>query len=75
MKIIIAATKTCPKLTSLEHELQNARLPYKVVYFEEHPEIFEKYHIKNSPSLIVDGKEVFIEMKEMLDKINELAKN
>lgn len=72
MEILIAATKTCPHRISLEHELQNAWLPYKVVYFEEHPELLEKYHIKHSPLLIVDGKVESIEMEEIRHKINEL---
>ena len=72
MEILIAATKACPNRSLLEHQLQNAWLPYQVVYFEEHPELLEKYHIKHSPLLIVDGKVESLEMKEIVDKINEL---
>ena len=72
MEILIAATKTCTQRIFLEHELYNAWLPYKVVYFEEHPELLEKYHIKHSPLLIVDGKIESIEMDGILHKINEL---
>lgn len=72
MEILIAATKTCTQRSFLEHQLQNAWLPFKVVYFEEHPELLKKYHIKHSPLLIVDGKVESIEMKEIVDKINEL---
>ncbi|TVZ28780.1 rhodanese-related sulfurtransferase [Gillisia sp. Hel_I_86] len=72
MEILIAVTKNCPHRTLLEHELQNAWLPYKVAYFEEHPELLEKYHVKHSPLLIVDGKVESIETKEILDIINEL---
>tara|TARA_R110002049_G_scaffold28324_4_gene97442 strand:- start:651 stop:1334 length:684 start_codon:yes stop_codon:yes gene_type:complete len=72
MEILIVTTKTCPHRSLLEHQLQNSWLPYKVVYFEEHPEILEKYHIKHSPLLIVDGKVESMEVKEIVDKINEL---
>lgn len=72
MEILIAATKVCTQRSFLEQQLQNAWLPYQVVYFEEHPELLEKYHIKHSPLLIVDGKVESIAMKEIVDKINEL---
>lgn len=50
---------------------QEAWLPYKVNYFEDHPEIFEKYQIKQSPLLIVDGKVASVGMPE-IDIINNL---
>lgn len=54
MEILIAVTKTCPNRIFLEHELQNAWLPYQLIYFEEHPELLEKYQLEHSPLLIVD---------------------
>jgi rhodanese-related sulfurtransferase/glutaredoxin len=71
MEIIIAATKTCQHRPSLEKVLQAAWLPYKVIYFEEHPEYFEKHHLKHSPLLLVDEKVESVGMPE-IDKINEL---
>ncbi|MGV8946282.1 MAG: rhodanese-like domain-containing protein [Lutibacter sp.] len=65
MKILIAATKTCSHRPLLENLLQEAWLPYKVNYFEDHPEIFEKYQIKQSPLLIVDGKVASVGMPEI----------
>jgi len=56
MEILIAATKTCQHRPALEKVLQDARLPYKVIYFEDHPELLERYHLKHSPLLIVDEK-------------------
>jgi predicted thioredoxin/glutaredoxin len=56
MEIIIAATKTCNHRPLLEKELQAAGLPYEVKYFEEHPEIIEKFKLTTSPLLIVDGE-------------------
>ena len=65
MKILIAATKTCSHRPLLEKVLQEAWLPYKVNYFENHPEIFEKYELKHSPLLIVDGKVASVGMPEI----------
>lgn len=64
MEIIIAATKSCNHRPLLEKELKNAGLHYKVMYFEEHPEIFEKYELKTSPLLIVDDELVSAGMPE-----------
>lgn len=71
MEILIAATKTCQHRPLLENMLRNAWLPYKLIYFEDHPELLEKYHLKHSPLLIVDEKVESLGMPEM-DKINEL---
>ncbi|MBK5193759.1 MAG: hypothetical protein JJE07_11215, partial [Flavobacteriaceae bacterium] len=71
MEIIIAATKTCLHRPLLEKILQDAWLPYKVFYFENHPELIKKYKLKHSPLLIVDEKVEFIGMPEM-NQITEL---
>jgi|GEM_PF-260653 len=60
MKIIIAATKTCNHRPILEEQLQDAGLPYEVMFFENHPEMIEKYHLKTSPLLIVNDKVVSV---------------
>lgn len=49
MEIIIAATKSCNHRPILEQELKDAGLDYKVMFYEEHPEIFEKFNLKRSP--------------------------
>ena len=71
MKILIAATKTCQHRPLLEKIFQNAWLPYKVIYFEDHPELLEKYQLEHSPLLIVDEKVESMGMPGK-DKINEL---
>lgn len=71
MEILIAATKTCQHRPSLENILQDAWLPYKVQYFEDHPELLEKYHLKHSPLLIINEKVTSIGMPE-IEIINEL---
>lgn len=60
MKIIIAATKTCQHRPILEEQLQDAGLPYDVMFFEDHPEMIEKYHLKTSPLFIVNDKVVSV---------------
>jgi len=71
MEILIAVTKTCPHRPLLEKLLQEAWLPYKVNYFEDHPEIFEKYQLKHLPLLIVDEKVASVGMPE-IDIVNDL---
>lgn len=55
MKITIAATKTCNHRPILEQQLQDVGLQYEVMYFEDHPELIEKYGLKTSPLFIVDN--------------------
>ena len=64
MNIVIAATKTCNHRPLLEKELKSAGLDYQVKYFEEHPEVIEKFKIKTSPLLIVDDELVSVGMPE-----------
>jgi glutaredoxin len=64
MDILIAATKTCTHRPKLEEQLQDAGLQYKLEYFEDHPELIEKYKLKTSPLLIVDNKVVSVGMPE-----------
>ncbi len=60
MNIIIAATKTCQHRPILEEQLQDAGLHYELMYFEDHSELVEAYHIKTSPLLIVDDEVVSV---------------
>ncbi len=64
MKITIAATKTCKHRPILEEQLQDAGLQYKLEYFEDHPELIDKYGLKTSPLFIVDEKVVLAGMPE-----------
>jgi rhodanese-related sulfurtransferase len=60
MKIVIAATKTCNHRPILEEQLQDAGVPYEVMFFEDHPELIETFHLKTSPLLIVDDEVVSV---------------
>ena len=64
MKITIAATKTCNHRPILEQQLQDAGLQYEVMYFEDNPELIDKYGLKTSPLFIVDEKVVTAGMPE-----------
>lgn len=74
MEILIAATKTCNHRPLLEKELQHANISYKVMYFEDSPELVKKYKFKQSPLLIVDEKIVSRDMPETT-LINQLKKD
>jgi len=71
MKITIAATKTCNHRPILEQQLQDAGLQYKLQYFEDHPELVEKYRLKTSPVLLVNDEVVSVGMPGQ-QKITEL---
>ncbi|MBU1367983.1 MAG: thioredoxin family protein [Bacteroidetes bacterium] len=83
MKVIIAATKTktCAYRKNLEKQLQDAGLEYEVMYFEDHPELIDRYKIKTSPLLIVDdevvsfGKPEHNIITELKNKNNEKNRN
>lgn len=59
MEVILAVTKSCHHSPILERELKRMEVPYCVSYFEDHPEVIEKYGLKKSPVVIVDGQVVF----------------
>jgi hypothetical protein len=71
MNIIIAATKTGNHRPILEEQLQEAGLEYEVMFFEDHPELMDKYNLKTSPLFIVDEEIVSVGMPEH-EKIMEL---
>jgi predicted thioredoxin/glutaredoxin len=73
MKIIIAATKTCNHRPLLEQELKKAGLEYNVKYFDENPEVIEKFKVKRSPLLIVDDELLSVGMPEhgMIEDLKE----
>jgi len=59
MNVIIAATKACHHCPMIKTELQRLGIDNSVYYFEEHPELVERYNIKHSPLIIVDDEVVF----------------
>lgn len=65
MDVIIAVTKSCHHCSILRKELDEMEIPYKVHYLEEHPEWVDKFGLKGSPNVIVDGELVFRKMPEI----------
>lgn len=59
MDVKIVATKACTHCPNLERELKDLGIPYEVLRVEDHPEVAEKYGIRHSPNLLVDGEVVF----------------
>ncbi len=64
MNIRVVATKTCPLRAELEKQLQDAGLQYKLLYFEDRPELIETYKLKTSPLLVVDHEVVSVGLAE-----------
>lgn len=67
MEVILAVTRSCHHCPILERELKRLHVPYCVRYYEEHPEILEKYGLKKSPVVIVDDEVVFNGMPSISD--------
>lgn len=65
MDVIIAVTKSCQHCGILKRELEKMQVPYKVHYIEDHPEWVEKFNLKGSPNVIVDGELIFRKMPEI----------
>lgn len=62
MDVIIAVTRSCQHCPILKRELDHMNIPYRVHYLEEHPEWVEKFDLKGSPNVIVDGELIFRKM-------------
>jgi glutaredoxin len=62
MKITILATKSCKHRPILEEQLQDSGLQYVTNYFEDHPELVERYQLKRSPVLLVNDEVVSVGM-------------
>lgn len=59
MNIFIIATQGCSHCTNLKHELSDLGINCEVKFAEENPELVEKYQIRHSPNLIVNGEVIF----------------
>ena len=65
MDVIIAVSGSCQHCSLLKRELEEMGIPYEVHYLEEHPEWVEKFGLRGSPNVIVDGELVFRKMPEL----------
>jgi glutaredoxin len=59
MLVKIIATRQCNHRPSLERELRDIGIDYELVFVEDAPDIVERYHIRHSPNILVDGEVVF----------------
>jgi len=59
MDVLIIATKGCSHCINLAKELNDLGIDHMLVYAESEPELVEKYSIRHSPNLIVDGEVKF----------------
>ncbi len=58
MNVQIICTHGCSHRHGLERELRDLGVDYELLFVEEHPEVAQKYAIRHSPNLVVDGKVV-----------------
>jgi len=58
MNVIIIATRDCSHCTNLAKELDGLGVAYDIQYVEDHPELVEKFTLRHSPNLLVDGEVV-----------------
>lgn len=59
MQVIIVATKTCNHRRLLEGQLADSEVPYDVRFFEDHPELVERFDLHLSPNVLLDEKVIF----------------
>lgn len=62
MDVMIIASKDCTHCKNLVRELEDLGVEYKLYYAEDEPGLVEKYKIRHSPNLIVDGEIRFREL-------------
>ena len=56
---MIMATKNCSHCKNFSRELDDIGIEHDVVYCDDNPELVQKYGIRHSPNMIVNGEVVF----------------
>ncbi|MCF8105353.1 MAG: thioredoxin family protein [Desulfohalobiaceae bacterium] len=59
MNVELAVTRSCYHCPILEEELKKMGIPYSIRYVEDDAALQEKYNIRGSPNILVDGELVF----------------
>ncbi len=54
---LLFVTKTCPNCRIVKPMLDQAGVEYSVMDVEDYPELAKKYHLKQAPTLVVEGAE------------------
>ena len=77
MNVMIMATKECSHCKNFSRELGDIGIDHKVIYCDDNPVLVQKYSIRHSPNLIVDGTVVFRKQptEDELQRFFHLLKN
>lgn len=67
MDVMIIATKSCTHRQNLEKELAALRIPHRVCFVEDSPDLVQKFSIRHSPNLVVDSEVVFRKLPTELE--------
>ncbi len=59
MNVVIMATKNGSHCKNLSRELYDIGIEHYVIYCDDEPALVQKYGIRHSPNLIVNGEVVF----------------
>jgi glutaredoxin len=59
MNVKIIATRACSHRPNLERELRDLGVSYQLLFVEDQPEIAERFNIRHSPNLVINGAVVF----------------
>lgn len=59
MEVMVIATKGCTHCANLSRELDDLGVKYRLVYAEDAPELADRFGIRHSPNLVVDGEVKF----------------
>jgi glutaredoxin len=65
MDVILAVSGSCQHCSLLKKQFEEMGIPYEVHYLEEHPEWIERFGLRGSPNIIVDGELVFRKMPDL----------
>ncbi len=61
MDVLVLATRGCSHCKNLSKELDDIGVEHRLLYCDDEPELVEKYAIRHSPNLIVNGEVAFRE--------------
>jgi len=77
MNVMILATKDCSHCKNFSRELNDIGIEHHVAYCDDNPVLVQKYGIRHSPNLIVDGTVVFRKQptEDELKRFFNLLKN
>ncbi len=76
-RVMLFATKTCPKCKIAASLLDTAGILYEKLYVEENEELAKQYGLRQAPTLVVetpDGAEKFTEIAGIKDYISNTVK-